>query len=153
MQRAFRYRIVSIVLCTALAAFVALTACSNYDEGERCEVLNGNEDCADGLQCTPKAQINTPYDSSDRCCPVDRTKATHPACVVLTTPITTDAAPLGREHGPDARRDHRLAGRHEHRSRKPAPTPRTRPKAAELSLGAAGPGCLRAPSSSTRRAR
>lgn len=100
MQRAFRYRIVSIVLCTALAAFVALTSCTNYEEGERCEVLNGNEDCNDGLTCTPKAQINTPYDSSDRCCPADRTTATHPACVVLTTPITTDAAPLDSNTGP-----------------------------------------------------
>lgn len=100
MQRAFRYRIVGIVLCTALSAFVALTACSNYEEGERCETLNGNQDCKDGLQCTPKAQINTPYDSSDRCCPVDRTKATHPACVILTTPITTDAAPPDANTGP-----------------------------------------------------
>jgi hypothetical protein len=61
---------------------------------------SGNEDCADGLTCTPKAQINTPYDSSDRCCPFDRTKATHPACVILTTPITTDAAPLDANTGP-----------------------------------------------------
>ena len=100
MQRAFRYRVISIVLCAVLAAFVALTACSNYGEGERCEILNGNEDCDDGLQCTPKAQINTPYDSSDRCCPVNRTTATHPACVILTTPITTDAAPLDSNTGP-----------------------------------------------------
>ena len=100
MQRAFRYRIVGIVLCTALSAFVALTACSNYEEGERCETLNGNEDCKDGLQCTPKAQINTPYDSSDRCCPVNRATATHPACVILTTPITTDAAPPDANTGP-----------------------------------------------------
>lgn len=100
MQTAFRYRIVGIALVTALSGFVALTACSNYEEGERCEFLNGNEDCADGLTCTPKAQINTPYDSSDRCCPFDRTKATHPACLVLTTPITTDAAPLDANTGP-----------------------------------------------------
>jgi hypothetical protein len=98
MQTAFRYRIVSIVLCSALAAFVALSACSNYAEGERCEVLNGNEDCQDGLQCTPAGQLNS--SSSDRCCPVDRKTATHPACVVLTTPITTDAAPLDANTGP-----------------------------------------------------
>lgn len=100
MQRAFRYRIVSIVLGAGLAAFVALTACSNYGEGERCESLNGNEDCADGLQCLPKAQINTPYNSSDRCCPVNRATASHPACAILTTPITTDAAPLDANTGP-----------------------------------------------------
>ena len=100
MQRAFRYRIIGIVLAASVCAFVALTACSNYEEGERCETLNGNEDCADGLTCTPKAQINTPYDSSDRCCPPDRTRATHPACVVLTTPISTDAAPNDSNTGP-----------------------------------------------------
>ena len=103
MQRARRsYRIVSVVLCLALAGFVALTACSNYQEGDRCEILNGNSDCADPLQCTPKAQINTPYNSSDRCCPVDRTTATHPACTVLQSPITGDSAPNDANTGPGA---------------------------------------------------
>jgi hypothetical protein len=106
MQRARRsYRIVSVVLCLALAGLgtlVALTACSNYQEGDRCEILNGNSDCADPLQCTPKAQINTPYNSSDRCCPVDRTTATHPACTVLQSPITGDSAPNDANSGPGA---------------------------------------------------
>jgi hypothetical protein len=94
MQRARRrYQIVSILLCVMLGGFVALTACSNYEEGDRCEILNGNEDCQDPLQCTPKAQINTPYNSSDRCCPVNRASATHPACTVLQNPIAGDSAP------------------------------------------------------------
>ena len=102
MQRARSYRIVSVVLCLAFAGFVALTACSDYEEGDRCEILNGNSDCASGLQCLPKAVINTPYNSSDRCCPVDRTTATHPACTILQTPITGDAAPSDASTGPGA---------------------------------------------------
>jgi len=100
MQRARSYRIVSVVLCLALAGFVALTACSDYQEGERCESLNGNSDCASGLQCLPKAQINTPFNSSDRCCPVDRTTATSPACIIQQTPISGDAAPNDANTGP-----------------------------------------------------
>lgn len=99
MQRVRRYKLVSVVLTVAVGAFVALTACSNYEEGERCEILNGNEDCVDGLACTPKALINTPYNSSDRCCPVNRSTASHPACTLLQNPITGDAAPA-TETGP-----------------------------------------------------
>ena len=100
MQRARRYRIVGVVLGLGLAGFIGLTACSDYEEGDRCEILNGNSDCANPLQCTPKAQINTPYNSSDRCCPVDRTTATHPACTVLQSPITGDSAPGDANTGP-----------------------------------------------------
>lgn len=103
MQRARRYRLVGVMMClTFVAGFVVLSACSNYQEGDRCEILNGNSDCADPLQCTPKAQINTPYNSSDRCCPVDRATATHPACTVLQSPITGDSAPGNPNTGPDA---------------------------------------------------
>ena len=103
MQRARRYRIVGVLLGLGLAGLIGLiglNACSDYGEGERCEILNGNSDCADPLQCTPKAQINTPYNSSDRCCPVDRTMATHPACTVLQNPITGDSAPSDANSGP-----------------------------------------------------
>jgi len=102
MQRARSYRIVGVLLCMGLTGFIALTACSDYEEGDRCEILNGNSDCADPLQCTPKAQINTPYNSSDRCCPVDRTTATHPACTVQTSPILADSAPNDANSGPGA---------------------------------------------------
>jgi hypothetical protein len=93
MQRARRYRIVSIVLCAMLGGVVILTACSNYGEGDRCEVLNGHEDCENPLVCTPKAQLNVPYNSSDRCCPENRATATHPACRVLENVVGGDAAP------------------------------------------------------------
>lgn len=102
MQRVRRSRLVNVVLTVAVGAILSipwLAACSNYEEGERCEILNGNEDCLDGLACTPKALINTPFNSSDRCCPVNRSTASHPACTLLQNPITGDAAPA-TETGP-----------------------------------------------------
>ncbi len=100
MQRASRYRIVSIALCVALGAFIALAACSNYEEGERCELLNGNEDCASPLQCTPAAELGVAFRSSDRCCPVDRSKATTTACMQPEPTIGGDAAPPDANTGP-----------------------------------------------------
>lgn len=76
-----------------VGAFVALTACSNYGEGDRCEVGNGNDDCQDGLQCTPAARLAV-TSSSDRCCPVDRSKATTRVCEVPTNPVGTDGSTL-----------------------------------------------------------
>jgi hypothetical protein len=93
MQRPVRYRIVSIALVTVLGGFVALTACSNYGEGERCELLNGNDDCESPLQCTPRAQIPQGFNNSDRCCPQDRATAKEPACMQPQVIIGGDAAP------------------------------------------------------------
>ena len=98
MQRVRRYRFVSIVLCVALGSLIAITACSNYGEGERCDVLNNNDDCDDGLQCTPKAQLGL-GSNSDRCCPVDRTTATEVICKLAQSPIGGDSAPPA-ETGP-----------------------------------------------------
>jgi hypothetical protein len=100
MQRAVRYRIVSVVLCTLLGGFVALTACSNYGEGERCEILNGNDDCESGLQCTPKATIPQGFNNSDRCCPVNRAASNVPACGQPQVIIGGDAAPADANSGP-----------------------------------------------------
>jgi hypothetical protein len=92
MKRAPRYRLVSIIVAIAAAAFVWLVACSNYGEGERCEVLNGNDDCENGLQCLPANQVNQGF-SGDRCCPPDRSTATHPACTIQQAPVGGDAGP------------------------------------------------------------
>lgn len=99
MTRARSYKLVSVFLAVGLAGFVALSACSNYGEGERCETLNGNDDCDDGLVCTPKSQLTAPFNSSDRCCPSDRTLATTTACAVPQNAVGTDAAPPS-ETGP-----------------------------------------------------
>jgi len=85
---------------TALLVLV-LAACSNGAEGDRCEFDNGNDDCQDGLVCVPKAAssrpgngtVNPPYNNADRCCPLDRSTATHPACTLNSTSTITDSAP------------------------------------------------------------
>lgn len=70
-----------IALFAVASAFIMIaSACSNQGEGERCEVLNGNDDCKtdEGLICYPEAQLRNA--NSDRCCPADRSRATHPVC-------------------------------------------------------------------------
>ncbi len=65
----------------AALALVALLACSNQGEGERCDHLasnGGNDDCQDGLVCTPSSSLNGA--GYDACCPVDRTQATTSVC-------------------------------------------------------------------------
>lgn len=83
-------------LATAVSALVVAflgiaTACSNQGEGERCETQNRNEDCdtSAGLICYPANQLGS---NSDRCCPADRSKATHPVCKAATD-ISVDATP------------------------------------------------------------
>jgi hypothetical protein len=84
---------VGIALLLVAGAFVAMVAaCSNQGEGERCEVDNGDDDCrtGEGLSCYPEAQLKNA--GSDRCCPRDRSKATHPVCKQSSN-IDFDAAP------------------------------------------------------------
>src|SRR5262245_42234541 len=83
-------RTVSIIGIGLTAAFAALIACSNMNEGERCEFDNGNEDCEPPLICLPATNrgggsVNPPFNTSDRCCPQDRRTATHPACTEPNT--------------------------------------------------------------------
>jgi hypothetical protein len=99
MHRARRYRFVGVALGVGLAAFIALTACSNYGEGERCESLNNNDDCEDGLVCTPANELLKAYNQSSRCCPQDRRTASDPRCGVQETVIGGDSAPPA-ETGP-----------------------------------------------------
>lgn len=69
------------------------SACSNQGEGERCEILNGNDDCntEEGLICFPMTQLRNT--NSDRCCPADRSRATHPVCKTSADPGGGDSAP------------------------------------------------------------
>jgi hypothetical protein len=77
------------VLVSAFAAVLAATivpACSNMAEGERCDVRSdngGNDDCQDGLRCTPAGDVRQP---SDICCPPDRSKATTTVCAQAPSP-------------------------------------------------------------------
>ena len=50
-----------------IALFLAsVPACDKQGEGERCDQLNGNDDCGAGLICTPGAALGQ---KSDICCP------------------------------------------------------------------------------------
>lgn len=92
MKRPARKRVVGIVMAAAALGFAWMTACSNYGEGERCQFDNGNEDCENGLQCLPSAQVNQGF-GGDRCCPPDRSRATHPACMIQQAPVGGDSGP------------------------------------------------------------
>jgi hypothetical protein len=91
--RARRRKIAAVVTSLTVAGWLALSACSNNGEGDRCQVNNNNDDCQDGLICLASSQVNPSYNNSDRCCPVDRTKSTHPACTLLQNPVAGDSAP------------------------------------------------------------
>ncbi len=86
--RARRGRFVGIVLSSMIAGFGALIACSDSEEGERCEEANNSADCAEGLRCTAVGL------SSSRCCPPDRANATTAVCALT--------ASQGGEVPPDA---------------------------------------------------
>jgi hypothetical protein len=109
MSRARRNRIVGIVMVSMLGGFVTLAACSDQGEGERCQAENGNDDCTAPLVCLAGGQkpfnggvgfVNAPFQNSDRCCPFDRSTATHPACVLLSTSITPDGSIPPPDTGP-----------------------------------------------------
>lgn len=92
-SRARRRNIAAAVTMLTLGGWLVLSACSNNAEGERCQTANNNDDCEQGLICLASSQVNPSYNSSDRCCPVDRTQATHPACTLLTNPVAGDSSP------------------------------------------------------------
>jgi hypothetical protein len=95
-----RYRAAGFAGFALAGLFVAMAACSNQGEGDRCDFDNGNDDCQDGLVCVPKTPqtgrgsnagvVNPPYNNADRCCPLDRSQATHPACTQNTTSTVAD---------------------------------------------------------------
>lgn len=96
--RPARNRILSVLLASSLGVLAVLSACSNNGEGERCETLNGNEDCENGLTCTPARQLPAGFDSADRCCPFDRSQATVASCkqgtsTIGNTPPPADTGP------------------------------------------------------------
>jgi hypothetical protein len=90
-----RHSIALAVASLAAGMIAAFPGCSSQGEGERCSVLsdnNGNDDCQDGLICVAAAQLNGAGNTTDRCCPPDRTTATTVACQ-LPSGGGIDAAP------------------------------------------------------------
>lgn len=72
----------SLIACLLVALPLALVAegCASQGEGERCSLLNGNEDCASGLVCTPANELRGGDDGVDRCCPNDERADADPRC-------------------------------------------------------------------------
>jgi hypothetical protein len=85
-----RTRTFAFALCLFAGGLALIAACSNQGEGERCESLNGDDDCKtdEGLVCYPAALLTNT--SSDRCCPRDRATATHPVCKTPVEVVGTD---------------------------------------------------------------
>jgi hypothetical protein len=69
----------SLLLPFALWGMLAFgTGCGRQGEGERCDRLNGDEDCSSGLVCTDSQDLGT---NADICCPADLSAATALACI------------------------------------------------------------------------
>lgn len=82
VKRASFYRTLTFVASVVVGSLIALAACSNQGEGERCEIANGNDDCktSDGLICYDGTLLNG-KPSGARCCPSDRSKSTVAVCM------------------------------------------------------------------------
>ena len=83
----------TLIVVSSLAAIGIEAACSNQGEGEVCSIANGSDDCKTdiGLICYDARQLNNP--TSDRCCPSDRSKATHPTCQAAIAIVGDAQAP------------------------------------------------------------
>ena len=90
----------SALLLAALVGALGAHGCSNYGEGERCELDSangGNDDCQDGLECR---NVGT---NGARCCPPDPNAASPGSiCAQRQAPVTNDAAPSTPDSGGSA---------------------------------------------------
>ena len=97
-----RFSLRALFVVVGVGAGIGIVAaCSNQGEGEVCNTLNGSDDCETekGLVCYDHNVLKNT--TSDRCCPEDRSTATHPACKTETASVLSDAlAPANT--GPDA---------------------------------------------------
>lgn len=92
-RRTRRKRTAAIVTVALVSGWLALSACSNNGEGERCEIDNNNDDCENGLVCLAARELPQGFNGGDRCCPPDRTQATHAACRAPQASVGGDSAP------------------------------------------------------------
>lgn len=89
----------AFTVASALSTALLMPACSQQGEGERCEIINGDTDCDDGLKCVSKNDLAE--DATDRCCNPDQTTFTDSRC----RPGTGSVEPMGgapSTGGPDA---------------------------------------------------
>ncbi|MBN1611160.1 MAG: hypothetical protein JW940_31295 [Polyangiaceae bacterium] len=69
--------------------------CADQGEGERCDTLSGNEDCASGLVCTDfTTRSGEPF---GRCCPPEGEKISDDRCI--QRPVTEETAGTGGSRG------------------------------------------------------
>lgn len=108
MVRSRRF-VVSFALSAAVSLLGLVVACSNANEGERCQIDNGNDDCKDGLVCTRSTDLPLPPnyqgtvpEKEGRCCPQDRSKATAPECAQTPQAPGGDAALPPADSSPPA---------------------------------------------------
>ena len=89
MKKASFARTSALTGVVLAGVFTIVAACSNQGEGERCELGNNNDDCADGLVCTDSKILGT---NEPRCCPPELLNPTTTTC---RPPVQTvgDSAP------------------------------------------------------------
>jgi hypothetical protein len=100
-----RSRLTAIALPLLLLAIGMATACGSQGEGQRCDKLNGNDDCDTGLICQ---DVPVPAGASI-CCPQTGTSSV-PLCLSVTGVTgSPDAGSSRNAHTdagkPDAGRD------------------------------------------------
>jgi hypothetical protein len=79
----------AFTLASALTTALFMPACSQQGEGERCDSINGDTDCDDGLKCVRASDLAD--ERTDRCCDPDQTTFTDSRCRPGTGPV----APVG----------------------------------------------------------
>ena len=94
-----RHRRGSFGLVLLAMALVSASACSNQNEGERCDKLNGNDDCESGLVCTTLSNFTSSSGSSSAggqasqggvlpavCCPPQGQRVSAQVCTAAAQP-------------------------------------------------------------------
>lgn len=72
-----------LVFCSTSA--LALWACGEQGEGERCDPNNGPLDCEGGLECRPSSELNIEGRGVGLCCPPAGIPPNVDACLTSTT--------------------------------------------------------------------
>ncbi len=91
--------VVALVASCSLGALVLVAACADQGEGERCQLENGNDDCAGGLVCTRSTDLpiapnfrGQARDNEGRCCPLNRSQSSVAECAQTPPAPGGDAA-------------------------------------------------------------
>jgi hypothetical protein len=86
--------LVSLLACVA-GSVVLGPGCFNSSEGQPCSTYGenaGDNECKNGLVCTPYNLLNGGGYTKDVCCPTDRSQSTTVICDLPSNPVP-DASP------------------------------------------------------------